>query len=449
MDRVGGVLVGSPSRPPNHTLPLPLCNLCVLCAFVVNLPSLYPPTRRAWLRATLAGLAAGPLAGAGCRPVGADLVVATDWSDSELADLETALAPSRLAWVRPTNAADPTALVSRGLPADAVLGGPLSSYARLDAEGRLAGHWAISRVAPLGLALADRPRAGRPIEGAASWHELGEPEWSGRLAMDDPRGNPIALAVAAARLASGPWPEAYAELVRAAGQARPLDVGAGSALAQLVRGAADATPTAAHRVAGRSGLSFIPWPELGDWREGAAVLSGARDPARAVRLVREVAGRLGGAARSSPWPADPATASLLADLLGATLVESRAELRAALATLRSSDRPEADAAAAWMVQSPPWPPASIGVLRTRGDANALLQALADQIAPEPEVRAWLLASWDRPEAPIDGAWLAELAGAVGGRLVGEPRFREWLRGEWVAWARQRYRRVRRKAEGRV
>ncbi len=410
-------------------------------------------TRRDWLRSTLAGLAAGTLSGPGCLPVGADLVVATDWSDAELADLESALAPLRVSWVRPTNSADPTWLVSRGLPADAVLGGPLVSYRRLEAEGRLAasatGQWVVARTAPLGLALAEGSRGGQADGGATSWRALGEPEWAGWVAVDDPRTDPVALAVAAARLSQGPWPEAYAELVRAVAQTWPVGDGAGSALARIERGEADAVPTAAHRVVGRKGVKFFPWPELGNWQEGAAVLRGARKSEVAGRLVREVARRPKAVARSSPWPTDPATASLLSDLLGATLIEAQPELRAAVATLRASTRPEVKAAAVWMVQAPPWPPASIGVLQARLDADVLLAALADQMAPDPEVRAWLVASWRRPEAPIDGAWLSELAGATGGRLAGEPRFRDWLRGEWIAWARQRYRRVERLAAGRV
>jgi hypothetical protein len=84
--------------------------------------------------------------------------------------------------------------------------------------------------------------------------------------------------------------------------------------------------------------------------------------------------------------------------------------------------------------------------RSRGrDPRPLVETLAEQVAPDPRARAWLLNSWERPQAPIDGALLAELAGAAEGRLATEPRFRAWLRAEWTAWARQRYRRVERQA----
>jgi hypothetical protein len=76
----------------------------------------------------------------------------------------------------------------------------------------------------------------------------------------------------------------------------------------------------------------------------------------------------------------------------------------------------------------------------------LIETLAAQLAPEADVRAWLLRSWLVPGRSVDGALLDELAAAVDGRLVREPRFRAWLRSEWTAWARQRYRRVARLAQ---
>ena len=99
--------------------------------------------------------------------------------------------------------------------------------------------------------------------------------------------------------------------------------------------------------------------------------------------------------------------------------------------------------ARWMAEPPPWPPASVAALLDRGeDGMALLDTLAAEIAPEADVRSWLLRSWLRTPAPIDGTFLAKLAGAVDGRLAREPRFRAWLRAEWTAWARQRYRAYR-------
>ena len=99
----------------------------------------------------------------------------------------------------------------------------------------------------------------------------------------------------------------------------------------------------------------------------------------------------------------------------------------------------------WLSEPPPWPPASVDKLQNRGGdrAIAMVHDLAGQIAPDPALRFWLVQSWLRPRRLFDQALLAELARAEGGRLVREPRFRAWLRGEWTAWARQRYRRVAR------
>jgi hypothetical protein len=98
----------------------------------------------------------------------------------------------------------------------------------------------------------------------------------------------------------------------------------------------------------------------------------------------------------------------------------------------------------WMTASPPWPPASVArFLNRESNAMPLIETLAAQLAPDPDVRAWLLRSWLAPARSVDGSLLDELAGAADGRLAREPRFRAWLRSEWTAWARQRYRRVAR------
>ena len=139
---------------------------------------------------------------------------------------------------------------------------------------------------------------------------------------------------------------------------------------------------------------------------------------------------------------------LLADLLGATLVDAHDELAAACSVLDRGG-PASAQGLVWLSEPPPWPPASVAKLLGRGGdrALAMVQDLAGQIAPDPALRFWLVQSWLRPGRLIDASLLKELAHAVDGRLVAEPRFRAWLRGEWTAWARQRYRRVARLASG--
>jgi hypothetical protein len=139
---------------------------------------------------------------------------------------------------------------------------------------------------------------------------------------------------------------------------------------------------------------------------------------------------------------------LLAELLGATLVDAQNELVAAWAKLTAAGHPER--AERWMSEAPPWPPASVDKLLKKGEEGAvLLETLTAQIAPEADVRNWLLRSWLSPARRVDDRLLRELGAALGGRLVHEPRFRNWLRSEWTAWARQRYRRVARLTEGAV
>ncbi|MEJ7637931.1 MAG: hypothetical protein WKF75_08110, partial [Singulisphaera sp.] len=119
--------------------------------------------------------------------------------------------------------------------------------------------------------------------------------------------------------------------------------------------------------------------------------------------------------------------SLLADLLGATLVDAQDELWDAWEVLENAGRPER--AERLLTEAPPWPPASVEIILRLDPSSALPETLAGQLAPDADVRAWLLQSWLRPTRLIDGAWLEELAEGAGGRLVGEPRFRAWLRAE--------------------
>ncbi len=177
--------------------------------------------------------------------------------------------------------------------------------------------------------------------------------------------------------------------------------------------------------------------------EGLAVLRRSRHAATA----RAVLDGLTGLGDLQPAKIDPFLAAepLLVDLLNATLIESRPERAEAIEALSRADDPQGPRR--WMIEAPPWPPASITkILERESNAMPFLETLAGQIAPEAVLRAWLLRSWLAPSKPIDLATLDDLSRAVDGRLVEEPRFRSWLRAEWAAWARQRYRRVARKAE---
>ena len=177
-----------------------------------------------------------------------------------------------------------------------------------------------------------------------------------------------------------------------------------------------------------------------------AVVRPPRDLGAVNRLLQDLAFK--NVDPNTPEPMDPLEAELLADLLGCVLFEARPELIAAHRAIEAhQDRPQAQRAARWMVQPPPWPPASIQELSSRPDSGALIGDLSAQVVPDPRSRLWLRESWVRPEAPIDGTLLSEIARAEGGRLAREDRFRAWLRGEWSAWATQRFRRAERLALG--
>jgi hypothetical protein len=292
--------------------------------------------------------------------------------------------------------------------------------------------WIIIRRTPIGLALA--PGAKPP----ADWPTLSDPSLRDQIALDDPRSSPAILALARGRLTTDGWTSGYAELVRLAANARPIGWRSGSALAAVRRGEAELAPVAGPDA---PGVALIrPTPTL---VEAAAIVKGCRHPETARAFLQALS-----PAPEQPEEVDAAAEPLLADLLGATLVDAQAELRTAWARLVQEGRlPHWEG---WMVQAPPWPPASIATMvqkeRARGrDPRPLVETLAEQVAPDPWARAWLLASWDRPQTPIDGALLAELARSAEGRLATEPRFRAWMRAEWTAWARQRYRRVDRQA----
>jgi hypothetical protein len=330
--------------------------------------------------------------------------------------------------------------VDRPIPADVFLGGPVREYVRLARSGRLEplslpGNgsdptpWLVARRSLVVL-------AGEESDGPV------------RMAFDDPRVSPPTLAWAAGRLRSGSWTEGYARLVRHFGRsAHSPGWRAGSARAAVERGEADGA------------VAVLPRPNRGDaessdpeairFDEGAAVYAGATARVLARGFARFLVERRGARPGKESEVRRPGVDALLSDLLGSTLVDAREELVEAWAVLDRAEARDVSSPLLWMFEPPPWPPASVEKIRARGGerAEAMLADLAGQIAPDPGTKLALIQSWLRPRRLIDDAVLSELAGLVSGRLVDEPRFRSWLRAEWTAWARQRYRRVARLASG--
>lgn len=139
-------------------------------------------------------------------------------------------------------------------------------------------------------------------------------------------------------------------------------------------------------------------------------------------------------------PATPAP-TFLPELLSAALFDSAAELREARRMLR--ERGDPARAFAWMLEAPPWPPASISRMKAKLEGASLVETLVGQIAIDSSSRKWLIEAFNRTPSPIDGAFLRELDEVENGRLASDPRFRSWLRAEWSSWTSQRYRRIAR------
>jgi hypothetical protein len=408
------------------------------------------------LRVGLVWIALASLAG-GCARDGEEVVIVSPWPEQRRSALAqefrrwadanpgTAIGPVRVRWIPLAPGDDVTRVVRRRVAPDVVLGVGATELRRLAEEGRLLpierqGHplWCVTGREPIGLATRSEVRPDT-------------------VALDDFRHDPVALEWARGELATDSWAEGYARLVRWAGDARPIGRTPGAAQAAFTRG------DGVRRVLWVEGRDRMPSETTVDpagargkplaWVEGVALVRDGRNPALAQELVRFLAGR---GEAESPAPGkggldaadDPEALALLADLLGATLVDAQDELAAAWAKLAAVARPER--AGRWMTEAPPWPPASVEKLLKKGEEGAvLLETLTTQVAPDADVRNWLLRSWLAPARRVDGRLLAELAGAEGGRLVREPRFRMWLRSEWTTWARQRYRRVARLAGGAV
>jgi hypothetical protein len=402
---------------------------------------LYVPRRRV----TWAVLAVALAVSTGCeRPGERRLVVATSWPESDRQRIASDFAgwlganPGQPAggqvaidWWILEPGDDLVRLVDRRESPDLILGGSRRDFERLARADRLADSpaggsppWAVMSRGTI--------RVGTAPDGGAGEKPADEP---GEVAFDDPRNDPVSLAWAEAQLGSSGFADGYARLVRAAGVRRRIGSRQGSAAAALERGEAPrALVVTLDRPAADEPGSIA-------WLEGVGIPRQARHRQEAEDFVRFLAAR-------EPPDRPPGrqgppleVSELIADLLGATLVDAQDELRDAWTALGRNG--PAARGLRWMTEAPPWPPASVArILGDRSEAAmAMVETLAGQVAPDAETRAWLVRSWLSPTRTIDGKLLDELTRAAGGKLFRERRFREWLRAEWTAWARQRYRRV--------
>jgi hypothetical protein len=388
-------------------------------------------------RAALLALAAVLAACAGRgTPTPDRVVIATSWPAAERRGLQSEFqswvqaSHSRLRtrriqlqWLILEPGADRVRLVQRSRPPDLLLGGSAASFRALEQADELA---AIDPTGSVLLRVTSRGTVGadaslRPItvnSGSAATQS------SQNMLIADPRDDPIFLAQALLQLKGGRWRDGYARLVKAAGS-QP----------RIQRGRIEAA-------GGGLGTAVAPGPgEYVAIPRAACEQEAARGFARFLAETRRIGPDRGAGAPGSAAGAD--ALSLLADLLGATLVDAQDELWDAQAALVRAHNPEQ--ARQWLTEPPPWPPASVARFLER-DAErgmSLTQALAAEVAPEPAARAWLVRSWLSPARTVDEQLIGELAHVANGLLAHEPRFRAWLREEWTAWSRQRYRRVAR------
>jgi hypothetical protein len=407
------------------------------------LKTAYPP-RSQWL--TLIALVL-----LGCqRPEGNALIIATPWPPGERAALEAEYGkvhPSypAIAWVALAPGDDPARLVPN-LGVDLVLGISAADLDRLTAAGALvpiseedARPWRIARRSTLGIAVDSGLLETLPSP------RLDRPELVGRVALEDPRRDPIARAWAKARLNAEGWPKGYGELVRTTANA--ARIGRVDPAPQSLPPGLAAKPAAGIVGAFDERSTLIRLTGAPPWIEGVALTRNVRREAeaRAFLALLEERQQCDAVPENTPvvGPVDLAADDLLADLLGAALVDAQDELWTADSALDRAGRPEPFNG--YLDDPPPWPPTSVVKLHDHPEGASLLETLAREITADRDARFWLVESWDSSPRPIDGNWLREVAGVAGGRLVKEPRFRAWLRAEWVAWARQHYRRIAREA----
>jgi hypothetical protein len=298
---------------------------------------------------------------AGCGdPTGDRVVVATSWPLAERRRLETEFGAwvdsgpdrdgpkVRIQWLVLDDRTDPLKLAGRTEMPDVLLGGSPGIHGQLAAMDRL---W------------IDQPGAPAPQVAFPHARERSA------LRLEDPRAVPTSLAFAVDRLCRGRWPQGYAELVRLAG-------------APNTDGNSDDSMSAAAVI------------------ECAAMFRASRREAAARRFLHFVAQTPGAepamAGPERPQVMDPLVESLIGDLLGATLVDARDELEAAWAALERTGEP--DKALQWMTEPPSWPPVSVAryLSREGQTAMSLVDTLAQELAPDPGARAWLVRSWISP-----------------------------------------------------
>jgi hypothetical protein len=370
--------------------------------------------------------------------------------------------------IRPGSIADFSQIAAIQARTDIALGGPPEFYRELERNGCLAipppefrqAPWATFGLSRWGLASRKFSDAQTSTPVSLTLERLAAPASFDSFSLADTRRDPMlgVLIIDGLRSASD-FAHAYASWVRVFGNAASIFPTTHAGLAQMMR--LPTPPAATFCVASTAsahGLDFSAIDLESQAAHAMGVLRRSNVNSDAWKLLQTLAIRSeaasdlessGGNARSE---ADTRFLhAFLDDLIGATLTLAHPELHEACRVLKQliahSGNEVQARASAFLIEAPPWPPASITELKRKPQGDALVEALADQVAPSNAARSWLLASWNSPAKPLDLSLPQMLAQVDSGRLAWEPRFRSWLQAEWLAWARQRYRRVARLAQG--
>jgi hypothetical protein len=241
----------------------------------------------------------------------------------------------------------------------------------------------------------------------------------------------------------------YARWLRLYGNAEAIEPTATAALARLrPRGPSTHAALCGESTARALGRAFVPLDQPLTTQLGCVLPTAASQSDALLQVIEPITsgdtGRRGAIDLS-----DILSIDLLVDLMKCVIIDARVELSMAAQALAGSVGEFSTRAERAFVEPPPWPPASIVELRKKPQGPGLIDSLLTQLTPDVSARRWLGVSWDRPPAPLDSASVRALASAEGGALLTAPRIRAWLRAEWAAWARQRFRRVARLARGRL
>ncbi len=326
-----------------------------------------------------------------------DLVVATPWdgptAERFASGSELGADPSnqtRLHWRRVDLGPNLERRLER-LDPDLLIGFPAEILDRLASENQLeaaegrSSSWSVVRKSHLGILGRTGEHPSNAMPEISSWRDLAKPEFRGKISLVDPRTDMLTFNLYIHFLSQS-WFTSYADLVRMFANARSIGWGEHSALADLDRGGSRFAFGDAASAKRFPYASFLPITGI-DWIEGAAVYRGSKRREAAARAMRSFEINEGNGYSSLANLGGSRVRNLVVDLFGATLVDAQSELSLAWDGLLAAGR--AERMEAFLVEPPPWPPASIVLLsRSSGPGGgSMLETLVGQLTNRPPAGA--------------------------------------------------------------